>query len=90
MLHDEVESFGAWGEVVLEDRETSRPGKLHTDLMFLWSEPCALRKQTQLCVCVGVCGVGGYCIIYARGGMCTKACMVLYYPSVRMRKRGIR
>ncbi len=48
VLHDEVESFGAWGEVVLEDRETSRPGKLHTDLMFLWSEPSALCKQTQL------------------------------------------
>ncbi len=63
MVHDKVESLGTWSEVMLEDRETSRPSKLHTGLVLLWCEPSALSKQTQLYVCVCVCGcvcVGGW------------------------------
>ena len=48
VLDEEAKALSPRDEVVLENRQTSGLGKLHTDLVLLLRESSALSKETEL------------------------------------------
>ena len=68
MFHQQTEALGAWEEVVFEDWIATRPGKLHTQLVFLFSESCSLCKYAELLGGGGGGGGGGGVQGWREGG----------------------